>query len=199
MIRYRLPAGSTPPLTDVIGHLVAVEPGVRVRTKTGAVVEISPDDVVAVKALTEAPVRTSQIRAVEHAAALAWPGLEQHWLHGWLLRAAAATPTAPIRLCHLVSRPTGVRCPQSWTGTPERGLTPWLAVPDRLLRLPDAVCPHISRPCVMVRDLPAGEHDAAVTLIPRPDERWLRLYRARCSRRRADRSHRRRGGVRPYR
>ena len=87
-IRYRLPAGSTPPLTDVIGHLVTVEPRVRVRTKTGAVVEISPDDVVAVKALTEAPVRTSQIRAVEHAAALAWPGLEQHWLHGWLLRAA---------------------------------------------------------------------------------------------------------------
>ena len=56
-IRYRLPAGSTPPLTDVIGHLVAVEPRVRVRTKTGAVVEISPDDVVAVKELTEAPVR----------------------------------------------------------------------------------------------------------------------------------------------
>ena len=28
----------------------------------------------------------------------------------------------------------------------------------------------------MVRDLPAGEPDAAVTLAPRPDERWLRLY-----------------------
>ena len=88
MIRYRLPAGSVPPLTDVIGHLVAVEPEVRVRTKTGAVVEISPDDVVAVKALTDAPVRTSQIRAVEHAAAMAWPGIEQEWLDGWLLRAA---------------------------------------------------------------------------------------------------------------
>ena len=85
-LRYRLPAGSTPPLTDVIGHLLATGPRIRVRTKTGAVVEIAPDDVVAVKELTAAPVRTSQIRATEHAAALAWPGREQCWLNGWLLR-----------------------------------------------------------------------------------------------------------------
>ena len=59
-LRYRLPAGSVPPLTDVIGHLLAVEPQIRVQTKTGAVVEVSPDDVVAVKVLTDAPVRTSR-------------------------------------------------------------------------------------------------------------------------------------------
>ena len=28
----------------------------------------------------------------------------------------------------------------------------------------------------MVRDLPAGEPDATVTLAPRPDAQWLRLY-----------------------
>ena len=30
--------------------------------------------------------RTVDIRNLEHAAALAWPGVEQQWLGGWLLR-----------------------------------------------------------------------------------------------------------------
>ena len=87
-LRYRREEGSVPPLTDVIGHLLQTGPRIRVQTKTGAVVEISADDVVAVRALTAAPVRTSQIRATEHAAALAWPGTEQQWIDGWLLRGA---------------------------------------------------------------------------------------------------------------
>ena len=40
-----------------------------------------------VRELSHAPVRNSEIRAVEHAAALAWPGTERHWAGGWLLRA----------------------------------------------------------------------------------------------------------------
>ena len=87
-LRYRRPEGSDPPLTDVIGHLLQTGPRILVRTKTGAVVEIAADDVVAVRALTDAPVRTSQIRAMEHAAALAWPGTEQQWIDGWLVRGA---------------------------------------------------------------------------------------------------------------
>ena len=47
-LRYRRPAGSVPPLTDVIGHLIETGARLKVRTKTGAVVEIAPDDVVAV-------------------------------------------------------------------------------------------------------------------------------------------------------
>jgi N-acetylglutamate synthase len=86
-VRYRRPAGSVPPLTDAVGHLLGIEPLVRVQTKTGAVVQFAPADVVAVRALSDAPVRTSQIRALEHAAAFAWPGVEQQWLDGWLLRA----------------------------------------------------------------------------------------------------------------
>ena len=175
MIRYRLPAGSVPPLTDVIGHLVAVEPEVRVRTKTGAVVEISPDDVVAVKALTDAPVRTSQIRAVEHAAAMAWPGIEQEWLNGWLLRAAGgythrANSDVPLGVeANIDAVPAIV----DWYT--RRGLTPWLAVPERMLRLTDDVPAHLET-VVMVRDLPTDEPDATVRLLPRPDERWLRRY-----------------------
>src|SRR5690349_2552111 len=87
-VRYRRPPGSVPPLTDVIGRLVETGPLVRVQAKTGEMVEIAADDVVTVRALTDVPVRTSQIRALEHAAALAWPGIEQEWIDGWLLRGA---------------------------------------------------------------------------------------------------------------
>ena len=174
-LRYRLPAGSVPPLTDVIGHLLAVEPRIRVQTKTSAIVEVSPDDVVAVKALTAAPVRTSQIRATEHTAALAWPGIERQWLNGWLLRAAdgythRGNSAVPLGVeADFGAVPSIVE----WYGS--RGLTPWLAVPDRLIRLPVGVEPHLET-VVMVRDLAAGEPDSAVRMATRPDAQWLRLY-----------------------
>jgi hypothetical protein len=56
-IRYRRPAGSVPPLTDVVGYLLAVDPMVRVRNKRGEVVEITPGDLVAVRAVGDPPVR----------------------------------------------------------------------------------------------------------------------------------------------
>lgn len=76
-VRYRRPPGSVPPLTDAVGQLLTVAPTVRVRTKTGATVDIAPTAVVAVRVLTDAPVRTAEIRAVEHAAAKAWPGAQR--------------------------------------------------------------------------------------------------------------------------
>ena len=175
-LRYRLPAGSVPPLTDVIGHLLAVGPRIRVQTKTGAVVEVSLDDVVAVKALTAAPVRTSQIRATEHAAALAWPGIERQWLNGWLLRAAdghthRGNSAVPLGVeADLGAVPSIVE----WYDS--HGLTPWLSVPNRLLRLPFGVGPHLET-VVMVRELTSGEPDSAVTLATQPDDQWIRLYR----------------------
>jgi len=87
-LRYRRPPGSVPPLTDVVGHLLQTEPHVLVRTKAGAVVEVPADDIVTVRALTDVPVPTRRIRAMEHAAALAWPGTEQEWINGWLVRGA---------------------------------------------------------------------------------------------------------------
>lgn len=83
-IRHRLPTGE---FTDVIGHVLALAPRIVVRTKSGELAEISPADVVAMRELSDRPVRASEIRALEHAAALAWPGTEQHWHDGWLLRA----------------------------------------------------------------------------------------------------------------
>lgn len=59
-----------------------------VRTKSGERVEIGPAAVMSVRELSHAPGgHNSEIRAVEHAAALAWPGTERHWAGGWLLRA----------------------------------------------------------------------------------------------------------------
>jgi ribosomal protein S18 acetylase RimI-like enzyme len=179
-LRYRRPAGSVPPLTDVIGHLLDVAPRLRVRTKAGEIVEVAAADVVAVRALTDAPVRTSQIRATEHAAALAWPGTEQHWLAGWLLRAGPRDPAGhhthransavPLDVC---ADATALPAILDWYA--RRGLPPLLAIPDRLLSLPAGV-PAARETLVMVRALPAGAPDPLVQLAARPDDAWLALY-----------------------
>ncbi|GBE65405.1 GCN5-like N-acetyltransferase [Mycobacterium sp. MFM001] len=173
-VRYRRAAGSVPPLTDAVGHLLAVAPLVRIRTKSGEVVQFSPDDVVVVRALTDAPVRNSQIRAVEHAAALAWPGLEQQWLDGWLLRAAPGASVEVNSAVPLDVSATNAAIPAIVDWYTQRGLTPWLAVPDRLLRLPDAGG-HAYR--MLVRDVSTAGPDPAIRLTARPDDDWLRCYR----------------------
>src|ERR1700761_1091433 len=131
-VRYRRAEGSVPPLTDAVGHLLTVDPVVRVQTKTGAVVEFAPADVIALRVLTDAPIRTSQIRALEHAAAAAWPGVEQIWLDGWLLRAGrgatlAANSAVPLDISAQLSA-----IPAIVTWYQRRGLTPRLAIADRL-------------------------------------------------------------------
>jgi N-acetylglutamate synthase len=175
-VRYRRPAGSVPPLTDAVGHLLAVDPVVRVQTKTGAVVEFAPTDVVALRALTDSPLRTSEIRALEHAAAAAWPGVEQAWLDGWLLRAGhgatlAANSAVPLDIS---ARLTAVPAIVAWYD--RRDLTPRLAIPDRLLELPPGL-PSEHTEQILVRDVssvtPASRPDPSVTLEQPPDESWL--------------------------
>jgi N-acetylglutamate synthase len=176
VVRYRLPAGAMPPMTDVIGHLEAIGPTLRVRTKRGDVVDVAADDVVAIKALSAAPVRTADIRNLEHAAALAWPGVEQEWIGGWLLRAARGHTHRGNSAVPLGVEADASAVPAIVDWYASRDLTPWLSVPDRLFRPPDSVAPHLET-VVMVRDLPAGQPDPTVSLIARPDERWLRAYR----------------------
>ena len=172
-VRYRRPAGSVPPLTDVIGHLLGITPLVRVRTKTGAVMQFAPADVVAVRTLSDAPVRTSQIRALEHAAALAWPGVEQHWLDGWLLRAGHGVTHRANSAVPLDSSADQAAIPEIVEWYRRRDLTPRLAIADRLLRLAGAG-EHANR--MLVRDVHTAEPDPSVRLSVRPDEDWLRLY-----------------------
>ena len=184
-VRYRRAKGSVPPLTDAVGHLLAVDPLVRVRTKTGAVVEFAPADVVALRALTDAPMRTSDIRALEHAAAAAWPGDEQEWLDGWLLRAGpgaalAANSAMPLDIS---AQPSAVQAIVDWYR--QRDMTPRLAIPDRLLRLPPGV-PVERTEQILVRDVssvpvsrPQDEsRRAAVTDAP-DGTRWVGLSAVR--------------------
>jgi N-acetylglutamate synthase len=181
-VRYRRPPGSVPPLTDAVGHLLAVEPLVRVRTKTGAVVGFAAADVVALRVLTDAPVRTSAIRALEYTAAAAWPALEHTWLDGWLLRAGdeaglVANSAVPLDIS---ARFDSVPAIVAWYD--HRGLPPVLAIPDRLLTPPRAaVAEHTER--VLVRDVPSVTPEqrpvdpparAAVTDAP-DGTRWVGL------------------------
>lgn len=172
-VRYRRPAGSVPPLTDVVGRLLSIEPMVRVQTKTGAVVEFSPGDAVVVRALTDAPVRTSQIRALENAAANAWPGIERQWLHGWLLRAghgATLESNSAVPLS-ISAETTAIPAIVDWYT--QRGLTPRLVLPDRLLRLPGGG-EHANR--MLVRDVRTAATDPSIRLTARPDDAWLTRY-----------------------
>jgi N-acetylglutamate synthase len=174
-VRYRLPAGSVPPMTDVIGHLLDTGPTLRVRTKHGDVVDIAASDVVTVKALAAAPVRTSDIRNLEHASALAWPGVEQEWVEGWLLRFGhGSTRRANSAVPLNVSAGADVRAIVAWYSA--RDVTPLVAVPDRLLRLPPGVSTDAEN-LVMTSDLTAAPSGDAVSIAPRPDGEWLRLYR----------------------
>jgi N-acetylglutamate synthase len=129
-LRYQIPGG----LTDVVGHLEALDPVVVVRTKSGERVEISPADVVSVRELSHAPVRNSQIRDLERAAALAHPAAEQQWLAGWLLRAdpadagLRANSAAPLELSATLDT-----LPDIIDWYTRRGRQPWLDLPERLL------------------------------------------------------------------
>jgi hypothetical protein len=177
-VRYRRPAGSVPPLTDAVGHLQAVDPMVQVRTKTGAVVEFAPADAVALRILTDAPVRTSQIRALEYAAAAGWPGVEQTWLDGWLLRAGhgagvEANSAVPLDIS---ANTNAIPAIVAWYT--RRGLAPLLAFPDRLLRPPAGLTSKRAER-VVVRDVPGAtvrEPERPITLSARPDDAWLRLH-----------------------
>lgn len=172
-LRYRLPAGSVPPLTDVIGHLEAVGPTLRVRTKRGEIVEIAAADVVAVKALSAVPVRTGDIRNLEHAAALAWPGVEQHRLDGWLLRFGRgsirrANSAVPLD----IPTTSNLSAVIDWYAA--RAVTPLIAAPDRLLHVPPGV-PTDAETLIMTGDLTALR-PSKVAIANRPDDEWLRLY-----------------------
>ncbi len=189
-VRYRRPAGSVPPLTDAVGHLLALDPMVRVRTKTGAVAEFAAADVVGLRVLSDAPVRTSQIRALEHAAAAAWPGIEQTWLDGWLLRAGSSTMTTNSAVpLDISAKADAIPSIIAWYA--RRNLTPRLAIPDRLLQLPAGLRDDGAEQ-VLVRDLSDAEPkldnrdpDVAVTGAAVTDApngtRWLGLWALRAT------------------
>jgi GNAT superfamily N-acetyltransferase len=188
-LRYRIPDS----LTDVVGHLEALDPVVVVRTKSGDTVEIDPADVVSVRELSHAPVRNSEIRALEHAAALAWPGTEQHWHDGWLLRAGGSHTSRANSAVPLLFSANSEALSAIIAWYAERNLEPWLALPERLLPIKAS---GIRATRVLVRDVPTAIRPSGVTfapdlspvaslapdlspvasLAPVPDDHWLQIY-----------------------
>lgn len=137
-------------------------------------VEIAADDVIAMKALAAAPVRTGEIRNLEHAAGLAWPGLEQHWGGGWLFRfghgiTRRANSAVPLD----VSAGADIGALIDWYAV--RGVAPLVAAPDRLFHIP-AGTPTEAETLVMTCGLEDRTANRAVALSGRPHDGWLRLY-----------------------
>jgi GNAT superfamily N-acetyltransferase len=173
-LRYRLPAGSAKPLTDVVGHVEQAEPTVLVRTKSGELVDIAPDDIVSVRELSHTPVRASEIRALEHAAALAWPGTEQHWQGGWFLRSGGGVTSRANSAVPLEPSAQIADLPAIVDWYRQRGLPPWLALPERLLPIRT---PGVKPTCVMVCPLTSPPAlSSSVTMASRPDPAWLAGY-----------------------
>ena len=174
MIRYRLPAGSEPPLSDVVGHLIQVGPTLRVRTRDDDIVDVRVDDIVVLKELPPATVRTADIRKLEHAAALGWPGTEQRWVDGWLLRAARGHTHRGNSAVPLGFDASASALPEIIDWYVSRGLTPWLSIPDRLFRLAQGA-PHLET-VVMARDVEPVDLQDDVTLSSVPGTDWLKTY-----------------------
>ncbi|MGZ4552717.1 MAG: N-acetylglutamate synthase, CG3035 family [Mycobacteriaceae bacterium] len=174
MMRYLLPAGSSHPMTDVLGMLESVDP-VAVRAEDGTVTTVESSQVVALKAIPPRPVSRVAVRNLEHAAALAWPGLEQEWLGGWLLRAGAgftlrANSAVPLQGPATIDAVEHVR---AWYA--HRGLPARFQLPDRL---PSPSLPGwelVNETLVLTADT-AALAGAPVTVTAAPQDEWLAGY-----------------------
>lgn len=155
----------------MVGHLEAVGQTLRVRTKRGDVIDVAAADVVAIKALAAAPVRTGDIRNLEHAAALAWPGVEHQWLDGWLLRFGHGVTRRANSAVPLDVSAGDVGALVDWYA--ERGVAPLVAAPDRLFRVPAGVATDAEN-VVMTGELESTYRGASIAA--EPDDAWLRLY-----------------------
>lgn len=198
-VRRHLAPGETSHLyTDVIGHVVTLEPELVVRRESGEEVRIPDADIAVLKVLPPRPVRAREIRAHEYAGALAWPGTEYELVDGWFCRAGddwsyrrdSAVPVLPWASC---ARLDGVR---DWYAA--RGLPLRIVDVDRLVRTEQMLldgqpvdparlradrelmlCTADSRELLGIVDaaFPADSRPA-VTLAETPGDDWLELYHA---------------------
>ncbi|WP_040710728.1 N-acetylglutamate synthase, CG3035 family [Nocardia takedensis] len=185
VMRYTLPADEQFGTTDVIGTLISLDPPT-VRDADGAEVTVEPDRVVALKALGPRPIRTSEIRALESAAAFGWPGIEHTWIDGWFVRAGygftdRANSAVPVgdseyRAPAGPLREETARKLAEWYSV--RSLPVRLALPDRLVPVPEGW--RVRKETVVLGIdietfvLPQGP--PMVRIFPAPDAAWLDMH-----------------------
>ncbi|MGV0624378.1 N-acetylglutamate synthase, CG3035 family [Mycolicibacter minnesotensis] len=174
-LRYLRPPGSTPPMGDMLGYLVETGPLVRIRAADGQIHQCRHADVLYVRRLTDRPVKNSAIRSVEHAAALGWPGSTHRWLDGWILRAGAGVDPAANSAVPLDMFAHANAVPAIIDWYSQRGLPPYLAVPERLLGLPETI-PTLRETRTLVAEVTGGAAADEVVQADRPDSDWLALY-----------------------
>lgn len=182
VLRYQLPSGYPQSMTDVIGELISLDPPT-VRAADGQTVSVAPERVIALKALGPRPIRTREIRALESAAAYAWPGRTHARLDGWLLRAGdgytrranSAVPLGDSTGPAVISAETLQQIGEWYAA---HGLPVRLALPDRLAPAPPGW--HSSGETVVLAIdidnfvLPQGP--SMVRTVAEPDAAWLRLH-----------------------
>jgi ribosomal protein S18 acetylase RimI-like enzyme len=95
VVRYRRPAGSQPPLTDVVGVLTAMDhQGLTVEGSSGPVT-VRSEDVVVARPVPPRPVRRGRPHTtvstvdLERLMADGWRAVEEEWLGDWMLRASS--------------------------------------------------------------------------------------------------------------
>lgn len=122
-------------LTDVIGHIRQFGPLI-IEKADGELVTIPHNLVDVIKTLPAQVVRNSDIRAVEWATALAFPGVHHQWVDGWLVRISdgvtersnSAVPLEP----HTAFNPVPLDAIRKVFH--RHGLPVQLEVPDRIAR-----------------------------------------------------------------
>ncbi|MCX7543066.1 GNAT family N-acetyltransferase [Corynebacterium sp. P5848] len=184
-------------LTDVIGHVVSLDPlVVRPQSVGGFPSEAEavtiPDELIQVcKVLPPRRVRNSDIRAVETATAAAFPGIEHRWCGQWLLRAGdgiteRSNSAAPLGRSAGLSEVPLAEIEAFYV---EHDLPVRVLIPDRIGNPARTVCagpawrtgPDIVVMTRPLRDLPALvlPNGVSYRVDNQPDEEWLALYHFR--------------------
>lgn len=184
--------------SDVIGHVVSLEPLVLRPQEVGGypsslpTITVTPEELHIIKRLSPRRIRNSDIRAVETATALAFPGREQQWCGGWLARAGAeiaersnsATPLGrsvgfePLPIDEITEfyrqrdMPVQLLIPERIGAAAER----WVAQHEGWTLSPEIL--------VMTRELGVSfaapdENALAFSVDEKPDRDWLDMYHFR--------------------